>query len=109
MRVQERWLRTFESIFRRCQVAPGEVVRVLTETDSRAINVELAELALARLGAVPVRITVPSLPVTTPVPVRSTGPGPLVEERYEVTPLGVVSITLTDLDTGFAKAFQLGA
>jgi hypothetical protein len=43
------------------------------------------------------------------VPVRAMGPGPLVEERYEVTPLGVVSITLTDLDTGFAKAFQLGA
>jgi 2,5-dihydroxypyridine 5,6-dioxygenase len=84
MRVQERWLRTFESIFRRCQVAPGEVVRVLAETDSRPINVELAELALARLGAVPVRITVPSLPVTTPVPVRSTGASHVIQHMKPV-------------------------
>ena len=84
MRVQERWLRTFEAIFRRCQVAPGEVVRVLTETDSRAINVELAELALARIGAVPVRITVPSLPVTTPVPVRSTGASHVIQHMKPV-------------------------
>jgi 2,5-dihydroxypyridine 5,6-dioxygenase len=84
MRVQERWLRTFEAIFRRCQVVPGEVVRVLTETDSRAINVELAELALARLGAVPVRITVPSLPVATPVPVRSTGASHVIQQMKPV-------------------------
>ena len=84
MRVQERWLRTFESIFRRCQVASGEVVRVLTETDSRPVNVELAELALARLGAVPVRITVPSLPVTTPVPVRSTGASHVIQHMKPV-------------------------
>jgi 2,5-dihydroxypyridine 5,6-dioxygenase len=84
MRVQERWLRTFEAIFRRSQVAPGEVVRVLTETDSRAINVELAELALARIGAVPVRITVPSLPVTTPVPVRSTGASHVIQHMKPV-------------------------
>ena len=84
MRVQERWLRTFETIFRRCQVAPGEVVRVLAETDSRPINIELAELALARLGAVPVRITVPSLPVTTPVPVRSTGASHVIQHMKPV-------------------------
>jgi 2,5-dihydroxypyridine 5,6-dioxygenase len=84
MRVQERWLKTFESIFRRCQVAPGEVVRVLTETDSRPISIELAELALARLGAVPVRITVPSLPVTTPVPVRSTGASHVIQHLKPV-------------------------
>ena len=84
MRVQERWVRTFETIFSRCQVARGEVVRLLTETDSRALNVELAELALSRMGAVPVRITVPSLPVTTPVPVRSTGASHVIQQMLPV-------------------------
>jgi molecular chaperone DnaK (HSP70) len=31
------------------------------------------------------------------------GEGPLVEERYEVDPSGVVTITITDLDHGFAR------
>lgn len=80
MQIQDRWIRTFEKIFQACKVAPGEAVRILTETDSRAINVALAELALARLGAIPVRINVPSLPVTTPVPVRSTGASHVIQQ-----------------------------
>jgi 2,5-dihydroxypyridine 5,6-dioxygenase len=73
MQIQERWISAFERIFRQCAVGPGEVVRILSETDSRRINVQLSELALARMGALPVHIIVPSLPVNTPVPVRSTG------------------------------------
>lgn len=80
MQVQDRWIRTFEKIFLACKVTPGEAVRILTETDSRAINVTLAELALARMGAIPVRINVPSLPVSTPVPVRSTGASHVIQQ-----------------------------
>ncbi|MEN9416979.1 MAG: hypothetical protein RI988_599 [Pseudomonadota bacterium] len=110
MRVQEKWLRTFESIFRRCAVAPGEVVRVLTETESRAINVELAELALARLGAVPVRITVPSLPVTTPVPVRSTGASHVIQQMKPVMAALSGEGLVVDLTVeGLLHAPELGA
>ncbi|MBN9428975.1 MAG: peptidase M29 [Burkholderiales bacterium] len=84
MNVQEKWLSAFEAIFKRCKVAPGEVVRVLAETESRAINLQLAELALARLGAMPVRIVVPSLPVRTPVPVRSTGSSHVIAQMPAV-------------------------
>ena len=61
MQIQERWIDTFVRIFQRCAVVPGEVVWLLSETDSRAVNVKLAELALARMGAIPVHIVVPTL------------------------------------------------
>src|SRR5690606_13980129 len=79
MKAQEKWINTFEAMFRRCKVEPNEVVRILTETDSRAINVHLAELAISRLGAIPVQITLPSLPVDAPVPVRSTGASHVIQ------------------------------
>jgi|TARA_R100001143_G_C3358127_1_gene133807 2,5-dihydroxypyridine 5,6-dioxygenase len=84
MKVQEKWIQAFETVFRKCKVEPGEIVRLLCETESRCINVQLAELALARMGAVPVQITVPSLPVTTPVPVRSTGASHVVQNMPPV-------------------------
>lgn len=84
MKVQEKWLRAFEQTFRKCKVQPGEIVRILAETESRAINIDLAELALARMGAIPVKITVPSLPSNTPVPVRSTGASHVVQNMRPV-------------------------
>src|SRR6185312_12277112 len=44
-----------------------------SETQSRQLNVHLAELALLRLGARPFHVVVPSPRNTHPVPVRSTG------------------------------------
>ena len=84
MHLQERWIDTFERIFQRCAVTPGEVVRLLSETDSRTINVKLAELALARVGAVPVHIVVPTLRIQTPVPVRSTGASHVIQHMAPV-------------------------
>nr|BAR45490.1 hypothetical protein [uncultured bacterium] len=84
MKVQEKWIQAFETIFRRCKVETGEVVRILAETESRAINLQLAELAIARLGAIPVLITVPSLDVETPVPVRSTGASHVIRNMTPV-------------------------
>jgi molecular chaperone DnaK (HSP70) len=43
------------------------------------------------------------------VPVRRTSAGPLVEERYTVGRHGIVEVTITDLDTGFARAYQVGS
>ena len=51
----------------------GRGVAILSETQSRRLNVELAELALLRRGACPFHVTVVSPPQTAPVPVRSTG------------------------------------
>jgi 2,5-dihydroxypyridine 5,6-dioxygenase len=72
-RIEGKWIELFAEVFARCKVGPGEVCAVLSETQSRALNVRLAELALARLGARPFHIVVPTQRQSAPVPVRSTG------------------------------------
>ena len=72
-RIEGKWIELFADVFARCKVAPGDVCAVLSETQSRALNVRLAELALARLGARPFHVVVPTPRQTAPVPVRSTG------------------------------------
>jgi 2,5-dihydroxypyridine 5,6-dioxygenase len=82
--IESSWIDTFERIFAACRIERGDVVRVLSETQSRRVNVKLAELALARLGARPVHIVVPSRPVDTPVPVRSTGASHVIQHMQPV-------------------------
>ncbi|MEE4339692.1 hypothetical protein [Erythrobacter sp.] len=72
-RIEAKWIDTFEAAFRLCEVAPGDEVTILSETQSRAINTHLAELALLRLGAKPFHIVMPTPAQSAPVPVRSTG------------------------------------
>lgn len=72
-RIEGKWIDLFAEVFARCKLAPGDVCAVLSETQSRALNVQLAELALARLGARPFHVVVPTARQTAPVPVRSTG------------------------------------
>ncbi len=50
-RIEAKWIEAFAEVFERCAVGPGEVCAILSESQSRAVNVELAELAPARLGA----------------------------------------------------------
>ncbi len=72
-RIEGKWIDTFCSVFSLCNVAAGEPVAILSESQSRSLNVNLTELALLRLGARPFHIVLPSPPQTAPVPVRSTG------------------------------------
>jgi 2,5-dihydroxypyridine 5,6-dioxygenase len=72
-RIEAKWIDAFASVFALCKVAPGDLVAVLSETQSRELNVQLALLALHRLQAVPCQVIVPSPRQTAPVPVRSTG------------------------------------
>ena len=71
--IEWKWIETFAHVFELCKVQPGEVVAVLSESQSRQINVQLAELALQKLGARPFHIMIPSPAQSAPVPVRSTG------------------------------------
>src|SRR5262245_65829785 len=71
-RVEGKWIETFAAVFRRCDVKTGEEVAVVSETQSRPVNIHLAELALATLGARPFHVVVPSPPQRAGVPVRST-------------------------------------
>ena len=66
-RLEGKWIDLFAEVFARCKVAPGDACAVLSETQSRRLNVQLAELALHRLGARPFRIGVPRRrPVPSP-------------------------------------------
>jgi 2,5-dihydroxypyridine 5,6-dioxygenase len=72
-RIEGKWIDAFCEVFERCAVKKGDTAAILSETQSRALNVHLAELALLRLGARPFHVVVPTPRNPHPVPVRSTG------------------------------------
>ncbi|MCO6414714.1 2,5-dihydroxypyridine 5,6-dioxygenase [Siccirubricoccus sp. KC 17139] len=72
-RIEAPWLAAFEEVLRLCAATPGLPVCLLAESQSRALNLELAELAALRLGCRPFRCVLPTPPQSAPVPVRSTG------------------------------------
>ena len=72
-RIEGKWIDLFADVFARCKVGAGDACAVLSETQSRALNVHLAELALQRLGARPFHVVVPTPRQSAPVPIRSTG------------------------------------
>ncbi|AUX23209.1 molecular chaperone Hsp70 [Sorangium cellulosum] len=44
------------------------------------------------------------------VPVRRMGDeGPLIEEQYAITPHGIVEVTITDVEAGYRRVYQVGA
>ena len=72
-RIEGKWIDAFCEVFARCALKRGDTAAILSETQSRALNVHLAELALLRLGVRAFHVIVPSPRNTHPVPVRSTG------------------------------------
>ena len=78
-RIEGKWINCFARVFARCKVEPGEVVAILSESQSRPINVQLAELALHQLGARAFHIVIPTPPQSAPVPVRSTGASDVIQ------------------------------
>lgn len=78
-RIEAKWIDTFVTAFEYCKVEKGEEIAILSETQSRQLNVHLAELALLRLGARPFHVIVPTPPNRAPVPVRSTGASDAVQ------------------------------
>ncbi len=73
IRLEAKWVDDFCEVFRLCGVQPGEACAILSETQSRPALVQLAELALARLGARWFHLVLPTPRQSAPVPVRSTG------------------------------------
>ena len=73
MKLEAKWIAMFEQVFGLCGVKPGDVCAVLSEHATRPELPQLAELALARLGARPFHLVLPGRPLAAPVPVRSTG------------------------------------
>src|ERR1700724_600275 len=72
-RIEAKWIDAFCEVFERCAVKPGDTAAILSETQSRSLNVHLAELALLRMGARPFHIIVPTPRNRQIVPIPSTG------------------------------------
>ncbi len=78
-RIEGKWIADFVEVFGLCRVQPGEVAAILSESQSRSVLAELAELALIQMGAkvFHVRLVTPRL--TETVPLRSTGTSLAIE------------------------------
>ena len=72
-RIEYRWIENFAKAFALSKVGAGDAVAILSESQSRELNVHLAELALQHLGAKPFHVTAVTPAQSAPVPVRSTG------------------------------------
>ena len=72
-RIEGKWIGLFADTLARSGVANGDEVVILSETQSRTLNVHLCELALVQLGAKPLHVVLTTPMQTVVVPIRSTG------------------------------------
>ena len=83
-RIEGKWIDNFVQVFGLCDLKPGDEVAILSESQSREVNVQLAELALHQLGTRPFHVVVPAAKQTAPVPVRSTGASNAIQHNAAV-------------------------
>ena len=72
-RIEARWIAVFVAVLRRCALMPGDTVAIVSESQSRRVLVELADLAASQLGARVFHLVVPTPAPASSIPVRSTG------------------------------------
>jgi 2,5-dihydroxypyridine 5,6-dioxygenase len=95
-RIEPQWIEAFEAVLRLCKAAPGEPVCVLAESQSRPLNLDLAELAAHRLGCRPFRLVVPT-PRSGSMPMRSTGASRAIQGHPSVLAALKASSLVLDL------------
>ena len=82
--IEPAWLAAFEAVLLRCALQPGDTVAVLTESQTRPILAQLAQLAASRMGCKVFTVTVPT-PFDGPGPVpRSTGASTALQQLAPV-------------------------
>ena len=109
-RIEGKWIDIFAEVFKLCGVERGDTAAILTETQSRAVNVQLAELALAQLGARFYHLVLQSPKLTAPVPVRSTGASDAIGQLAPVIDALAKSSFVADLTVeGLLHAIELPA
>jgi 2,5-dihydroxypyridine 5,6-dioxygenase len=109
-RIEAKWIACFAQVFELCGVKAGESAAILSETQSREVNVQLAELALAQLGARVFHVVVPSPKLSAPAPIRSTGASDAIGQLAPVVNALVASSFVVDLTVeGLQHAPELPA
>jgi 2,5-dihydroxypyridine 5,6-dioxygenase len=72
-RIEARWIDSFAAALALNNLPDSATIAILSESQSRQVNVHLAELAALRLGFRPFHIIVPTPPQSVSVAIRSTG------------------------------------
>jgi 2,5-dihydroxypyridine 5,6-dioxygenase len=104
-----RYISTFAAHLRRCELVDGEVVAVLSETQSRAALVETARLAAQSVGGRVFDIVVPTPSSSHAVPVRSTGASQAIaHNRAVVASLREADLVIDCTVEGLLHAPELG-
>jgi len=71
--IESRWIQAFAQVFELCKMRSQESIVILSESQSRPLNVHLAELALGQLGLNYFNVKVPTPPDLPGPIIRSSG------------------------------------
>jgi hypothetical protein len=81
--LEPAWVAAFEAVLARCALKPGDVVAVLSESQSRPVLPQLARMAAARMGCQCFAINVASVFEAGPA-IRSTGASTALQQLAPV-------------------------
>lgn len=84
-RIESTWIESFANVFELCRMRQDESIVMLAESQSRPLNLHLAELALGQLGLSHFCITVPTPPHPEGPIVRSSGASQALNGQTAVT------------------------
>jgi 2,5-dihydroxypyridine 5,6-dioxygenase len=105
-----RYIAAFAAHFARCDLIDGEVVALLSETQSRPVLVETARLAAQSLGGRVFDIVVPTPASAHSVPIRSTGASQAIAGNASVvTALSSAGLVIDCTVEGLLHAPELGS
>jgi 2,5-dihydroxypyridine 5,6-dioxygenase len=106
---QWRYIEAFRQHLQRCGVVAGELVAVLSETDSRTTLVDTSRLAAQSLGAHVFDVVVPTPHNMQRVPIRSTGASQaLAGNRAVIAALRSADLVIDCTVEGLLHAPELG-
>lgn len=109
MSVEWRYVDAFAQQFRRCGMHEGEVVAILSESQSRSVLVATARLAAQSLGAQVFDVVVPTPPSAHPVAIRSTGASQAIgRNRSVIAALASTGMVVDCTVEGLLHAPELG-
>ena len=102
--IEPTWLDAFDAVLRRCALAPGDVVAVLSESQSRPVLPELARVAAAIEGEKRrVRAAQPRRHVDLVRIGREVHQGPRLEAKQRRTWVAVVAVLGDGVPPGLAR------
>ena len=107
--VEWRYIEAFAAQFRRCDLQAGEVVVILSESQSRGSLVVISRLAAQSLGGHVIDIVLPTPASAHPVPIRSTGASQAISyHRAAMAALATADLVIDCTVEGLLHAPELG-